>query len=280
MMLLEFYRLRRSFSIWLALFVVLAAIFVASVIGSSHITAIEVHNGHTTVVHPMAMQGSKAASIPLAVFFVIAAFLVLPFATGRGTSLNREWPTLARAVTSRVSRGRRAQAYVATHALAVVALWVGALVVIAISLTLVGWWGKVHAAGGGVLSTIVLGFGVAFVWYGIVQLATASLGKRAGSFAGWSWLVFWGILAVVGITGDLPIHAWFGWLRYIDPLYYAQNIGDAPRGHLSANAHGETYVSVQMSAFVMPMWARIVIVWAAGAATLAGAIALWRRREA
>jgi hypothetical protein len=203
--------------------------------------------------------------------FVSAAFVgALIVASVTATSLNREGPTLPIAWTKPQPRARIALEYFAVDLGAVVG--VGLLTVAAgvlIALPTGALSHVLHDPNLGEL--IVRSLGVTFMWYAVVQAASAGLSGRGGAVIGLSWPVFGGLLwlAVADVPGLRPVGLV---LNVLNPLAW-----------LSSTTRVQHGVVTSATSSLFPFLPHAVVVvapWLLAGLALYLATVLWSRREA
>ncbi len=203
--------------------------------------------------------------------FVSAAFVgALIVASVTATSLNREGPTLPIAWTKPQPRRRIALEYFAVDLGAVVG--VGLLTVVAgilIALPTGALRHLLHDPNLGEL--LVRSLGVTFMWYAVVQAASAGLNGRGGAAIGLSWPVFGGLLWLG--TADVPgLHALGLALNVVNPLAWLSSTTRAQHGVVSSSI-GSLYP-------FLPHAVVVVAPWLLAGLALYLATVLWSRREA
>jgi hypothetical protein len=248
MILVEVLRLR-WWTMWWAAIVLVGGTVIAGLV--SHAT-VDVNNSHLS-----------GAAFPASVLGPIAMFLTMIFATSAGLSLNREGQTIALSWTKPVPR-------------AVVALRIMAVDVVALAIMFVFAWVVtfcvVVAAHGTIVdapatvSTTILAFGVALMWYALCEALTAGLGAGGRSVVGFLWpvaLLLSGLGGFGGVAGAI-IHV----LNVFNPLAYLRSI-TVSSGASTTNAFWD--VSPATGALATLVLSVVLC---------AVAIGLWMRQEA
>jgi hypothetical protein len=206
--------------------------------------------------------------------FAIAVYCGAVFATVISRSLNKENDGVEMVWTKPVSRQRLALQYFAYDLGAIVVATLLAALLMSIVLLDVG--AIMHTPVSLVVfdaqstSSLALGLGVAFMWYGLLQAATAWSVNSAALAVGLSWGLFAALIAF-SHTPPSVFHSIVMALNVLNPLAYmtAVTFSDAG-GVVNATTH---------SIFAGNIWQRAGIAWAIGLAACAGAIALWKRLE-
>jgi len=261
---LEFARARRAF-VWFAGVLVAIAVLVGlGALGGTH-AQISVSNDApgSSNSRTMTLASLGAFPIPADVIAAIAIVACFALATALAPSFNRETLHAPLAFVRPVSRVRMALSIVGVDlaALAAIGGFAGLLATITIAVA-VGT--HAHVVGvAGALGLALLGLGAAFLWYALLQTASAWSSGRGGAYAV--------VAAVVLVLAPLlahqqflgPIATLFGLVLIIDPLGYLTSIGSG----------GAT------SAFGGSVATHAVEVWLLAIAFVAAAIALWRRVE-
>jgi hypothetical protein len=249
----EFLRVRRSLTWHLGILAVLTL----AVLGFGHHTAINIDSGGGT------SRIVSGMSLPLMGLVPIAMFFGAIFASGAGTSLNREFTLRDLAWTKPVARHTVALRYIAVDIAAVALVYALTMLACVVALWRLGVTPVVDADSFGY---IVFGLGVSVMWYALVQISTCLLPPRGLSLAGILWpvaLLDIGLCQVAGTTGTIA-HV----LAIVNPLAYMSGV--------AFDAHGVTDTSIwQQSADE-----RALAVWFFSALFCALAVALWPRREA
>ncbi len=258
---IEFLRLRNGLTIFSCILSSLAilAMLVIELLARSHSLSID-HGG---------------AVIPLSALIATAVLPALGFTSGFSSSLNRETDSGEIAWTRPMSRERLGVLYVLFDACGIALAFgiaAGLFALVALELGAVGSGVslRVDAAAG---SGIVLGLGVCFMWYGLVQAATAWRRERSGALSGLSWAVFV-ILASLAAFKVEPFHSIIMAANLLNPLAYKSLTGFAT-SDLSFSPSVHTGISV----FAMGEWTRAAITFAIGAAACAVAVLSWKRVE-
>ena len=179
--------------------------------------------------------------------------------------LQAEWSTTAITWTRPRPREAIAWGYLAVDFGAIVAAFVMTLLFALAVVSLFGALPNLQFDGEHVLRSIVIGFGVTMMWYGLIWLVAARLPGRAPLIAGLSWAVF---LILGGLTAaNLPwlFHALIVALNYLNPLAYVDSGGS------SSNTH---------PLIALSPWLRGLAAWAIAAVAIVASIRLWSTREA
>jgi hypothetical protein len=211
----------------------------------------------------------RPAAVPDSIFAAVALMAALVVAAVTAPSLNRESPTLPVVWTKPASRARIALEYFAVDLATIVA--VGLLAVIAALLCAAPTGALrhvVHDAGLGEL--VVRSLGIAFMWYAVVQAATAGMPGRGGAVAGLSWPVFGGLLGLAFL--DVPgLHGVAIALNTINPLAWLTSTTRVGNGVATTTTH---------SLFpFLPHAVVVVAPWLLTGLALYLATVLWSRRE-
>jgi hypothetical protein len=253
--LVEYYRIRKTFVWW----VCIGVLVWASTLGLIHITTISI-DGHES-------QGAtKLAQLTLnlSLFTVIPLFASLAFATGVGTSLNREHETAALSWTKPQRRSLSAiQLFlVDLGGIGIFYLISWAFIVLALIM-----FRARPAVDADFPTMLLLTLGIPVMWYGLAQAATggAPIAGR-GIVAGFLWPVALGLSVLRWIGG--PIGNVLHVLNVINPLAYFSSLRTTPHG-------------VVVSAFWMyDIQSRVLVVWLLAIALLGVTTFVWTRREA
>jgi hypothetical protein len=272
MLYVEWLRVRRRLTIFMSIalaftaLLVLPALFGHTSVGTHGDVSIGVMNSGT-VTGP-ASQGLRQFAtrlhIPLSALLGIAGLLAYIFAAQVGSSLNAQNASLNLTFTKPQSRERIAFLFFAIDfagiALAFVLCF---LIVCLLPLALLGLLGHVYADPY-IVPSAVVGLGAPFMYYGILQGATAWLRGGAGAIVGLSWPLF----IITANSGTPPFGPLFNALlalvRFFNPLEYL--------GAAITRAVVPTVTTESLGAIVAS-------VWLIGIAGCALATFEWRRLE-
>ncbi len=275
----EYLRVRKSLYIFggiltaMIVFVLVSLLSVQNADGATHFrfqlgNAIVLEKGHDGKLHQVSLSGMPGLAIPIGALFGMAAYCAMVFATVVCTSLNKERDGLDFPLTHPISRVRFALSYFAVDAAGICAAFVIGLVVLCfVPLAAAGVLGRIVLDSGG-LWIAVLGLGIAFMWFGVLQAATASLRFSGGLMAGLSWAFFVVLLFLprATILGPL-VHELVLVLNLVNPLAYFSDITGL-RNNVTVG-----------SIFALSVATRAAIVWAIALAAGAIAILTWKRLE-
>lgn len=222
--------------------------------------------GHETTINVVGSAGTSHLSpgfaVPLAALVPVAMFLAAIFGSSAGTSLSREFLLRDIAWTKPLSRTLLAARYVLVDLAAMTVLFAATLAVVVAVLQRIDIPTTLTSDLG---PQLLLGLGVGFMWYALLQLLTCRLPPAGMSLAGILWPV---ALFALGLS-DSP--GWFGALDraldVVNPLAYMSGVsftgGDARN----------------LAVWQLPADERAAIVWGFAVLFSAMAIALWQRRE-
>jgi hypothetical protein len=261
--LLRAYRALAVFTVVIAACTLLAVAGVAQARG--HIVVEDTHGG----------------GIAVAALVIGAVYVGLAVAIALGNTLNRESATVAIAWTRPIPRRRTALEFVAVDLAAIaiaIAIVFAALVAI---LAAAGILSLVHNTRG-LLESVVAGVGMAFMWYGLLQAATAGLDpRRGGAIRGLSAPVFVILAGLMTLRLPPALHGIIVAINVVNP--FAWYSGTSPHGVGIFIGTGSS-AAAQMQAHRLfsgvPEPLALVVPWIIGAIAVALAIRLWTRREA
>ncbi len=195
-------------------------------------------------------------------------------ATVAGTGLAREAATLPFTWTRPAPRASIAWRLVAVDLATIVVAYGLATLCLVLCVTIAGLWGRLHFEGLGIMP-VVLGLSVAFMWYGLIVLATARVPGRAGLIAGLSWPVFTIGASLLAAQFPSAVHTVIVAINYLNPLnYYETGHGTGINIAITTDASSYSRTVLQYS---LPMRALATACIAAGA--LAAGVRLWATRE-
>jgi hypothetical protein len=213
---------------------------------------------------------NQAVRIPDSAFVATATMVGLVIATISATSLNREFPTLPVVWTKPASRARIALEYFAVDLATIVAAALLAVLACLVSgIPADALRHIVHDPGLG--EFVVRSLSVVFMWYAVVQAATAGLPGRGGVIAGLSWPLFGGLIAL-GFSRLPGLHAVALVLNVINPFAWLTSSTRVEHGAATTTMHS-------LYSF-LPHAVVVVAPWLLGALALYLATVLWSRREA
>ncbi len=219
--------------------------------------------------HVTVENAPRKGELPDSLFVTIALVAALVIAAVTAPSLNRESPTLPIAWTKPASRARIAWEYFAVDLGTIVA--VGLLAVLAAVVCAAPTGALRYVAHDAELGEMVVrSLGIAFMWYAVVQAATAGMPGRGGAVAGLSWPLFGGLLGLA--FWDVPgLHGLVIALNTINPLAWLTST--------TRIGHGATTATHSLFPF-LPHAVVVVAPWLLAGLALYLATVLWSRREA
>ncbi len=219
--------------------------------------------------HVTVEQAPRKGELPDSLFAAIALIAALVVAAVTAPSLNRESPTLPIVWTKPTARARIALEYFAVDLGTIVAVGVLAALAALVCAAPTGVLRYVaHDAGLGEL--VVRSLGIAFMWYAVVQAATAGMPGRGGAIAGLSWPVFGGLLGLA--FWDVPgLHGVVIALNTLNPLAWLTSTTRVGSGVATTTTHS-------LFAF-LPHAAVVVAPWLLAGLALYLATVLWSHRE-
>ena len=221
------------------------------------------HSGHI-IVNNREVTDTQG-SIPLSAVAIVPMFLSAMYASAAGLSLNRENSTLEIAWTKPISRTALALKYIAVNAGAIIAAYAVAWVAVAVVLVRESF---VLVPDAQLVPAVALSLGVALMWYALVLVLSAPLGKGGAAVAGYLWPVAFLALALHGVPGvfGLVMRA----INVINPLAYFSGV----------TSNDDSTVGAHMTALsVLPLDERALIVWGFAIVFCAAATQVWSRRE-
>jgi hypothetical protein len=250
---IELLRLRKSFIIYGG---ILGALFLLSMI-TTHWPGAVVNKG-------------DSGTIPLSVLLSIVGFCAIIFATAIGTSLNRENDGVEMVWTKPIARERLAVMYIALDLAAII---VAFLVPLALAVLIFASFGltKIIQPDDKWISVLILTFGIAFMWYGLLQGLTSWQSGRGGIMVAISWAAAAVVLPLLmAATARSPgLHEVIMVLNLLNPLAY-----------LSSSAHVQIGVDAGAPTLIPhDVWARVAMTWGFGILGSLAAIVGWKRLE-
>jgi ABC-type transport system involved in multi-copper enzyme maturation permease subunit len=212
--------------------------------------------------------------IDLAMLFTIPLAVTLIFATIIGGTLSAENETPEMLRTKPFPRETMAFSYLLTGLGAIVLAFVIALIIVYIVICdfclVAGLFPPEFRVGPDSFVVLVLGLGVAFMWYALVQAASSGLRGRGGLTIGLSWAYFTIIAGLSHVGFPTAVHDTIMVLNVLNPLAYMNSI----------TSHGSVMSSgAPNTLFDIAPWPRAAIVWTLGAAACAVAAFNWKRLE-
>jgi hypothetical protein len=272
MLYVEWLRVRRRLTIFMSIalaltaLLVLPALFGHTSIGTHGDVSIGVMNSGT-VTGPASQGLQQIAAhwrIPFSALLGIAGLLAYIFAAQVGSSLNAQNASLNLTFTKPQSRERIALLFFAIDLAGIaLAYALSLLLVCLLPLAILGLLGHVYADPY-IVPCAAVGLGAPFMYYGILQGATAWLRGGAGAIVGLSWPLF----IITANSGQPPFGPLFAallaFVRFLNPLEY---LGAAMTR------------AVVPAVTTEPLGAIVASVWIIGFAGCALATLEWRRLE-
>jgi len=261
---LEFARVRHAFTWFAGVLVAVAVLVCLGALGGSHAQiSVSSDTPSSSSSRTMTLASLGAYPIPAVVIAAIVIVACFALATALAPSFNRETQHAPLAFVRPMSRARMGLSIVSIDLVALVAMGVFAGLLATITIV-IAFGSHAHIVGvGGALGVAALGLGAAFLWYAILQAASAWPAGRGGAYA----VVAAVILVLAPLLGHQqvlgPVATLFGLVLIVDPLAYLTNVGSAGASSVLAG-------SVAVHA---------VAVWLLAIAFVAAAIALWCRVE-
>ncbi len=217
-------------------------------------------------------SGSGDHNASLSGLVGIAAVCAAILATCLGATLNGQNENAAIAFTKPISREHLAALYVLSDLGSIVFAFVFTLALIYLVVVDAGFLAHigtsiVHVNVSEAAAAGALGLGMGFMWYGLVQGATAWRRGGGGMAIGISWGLFIALLVAAYATRPGALHEIALVLNVINPLAYMTAI------RISGQ---ETSMA---SLFHTNIWTRAGIEWAFGVAGCAVATLGWKRLE-
>jgi hypothetical protein len=260
MVYVELLRLRKSLMWYTGVFAALYIIFLLSI----HAPGATVHMGNAS---------QHSGSIPLGALLAGLAWCPMILATVLGCSLNRENEGIEMVWTKPVARERLALGYILVDLGAIAVAYLIAFAFVMLVLATLGYAGAVFFDASAARN-FGLGMGIAFMWYGLLQAATAWNRGRAGLIVGLSWAVF---ILLAPLARIVPAGTWLHTLlvllNYLNPMAYMSSVTAHPTA--VTNFSGVEVRSLNDLSFEL----RFILVWTIGLVASAIAIVSWKRME-
>ena len=276
MVYVESLRVRRRLTIFMSIMIAITALLVLPAFFGH--TYVDTHGGKTIGYSSSGTEvgsGSQGlqqlvahSNIPFSALLGVAALLTYIFATQVGSSLNAQNASLNLTFTKPESRERIALSFFAIDVAAIVLCYALCTVVVCVvPFALLGLLGYVYRDPY-VVPVALVGIGAPFMYYGILQCATAWSRGGTGAIVGLSWPLF----VLCAFPGTPPfgviVNALVELVRSLDPLVYL----GAAMTHLGP-------ADIVAGTAVTPLLQSIAIVWLIGIAGCALATFEWRRLE-
>jgi len=226
---------------------------------------VDTSSGHHTM--------KNVTSIHLSGLLFLTGWSAIIFATVIGTSLNKENDGVEMVWTKPIERGLLAVRYIALDFGAILAAYA---VAVALCLLALGSFGllKYLIADDRTAPTLVIGLGVAFMWYGLMQaLSSWQPGGRGGMIIGLSWAAAFVLASLAGATaagGLQALHPLFVALDVVNPLAYFSSYALSGYG-----AHQSPVLPQALAGTAM----RELATWSIGIVCCVAAVAGWKRLE-
>lgn len=162
----------------------------------------EALRAHTNDGYAMLHELGQHITIPFALLCSVAAVIAGIYAFSASSSLGRYNGNLHFVFTKPISRERAALTTFGVDALAILAAYAIAMAFALIPLAAVGLLDRLsfdaHAP-----ANVALGLGAGFMWYGLLQAATAAIRGGSGLVSGLSWPFFVVFHALSNLTSDV-----------------------------------------------------------------------------
>jgi hypothetical protein len=245
----EYLRLRTSFVWHVGILAALTLVLLYFIGQPGHIVVHSAHLGGTL---------TPGMVIPLSALTSVGVLFAAIFASTAGASLNRENPVRDLSWTKPVPRARTAWVFIAVDVAAILVYFALALAAAALILT------RMHIAltsGADLAIQLMLGVGVALMWYALIALLTCGLGPGARMIGGILWPISFVLLALDELPNALGQLATA--IDVLNPLAYS--------------SHVFGFKTILMT---LPIETRALAVWVLAAVFSAAAVTLWTRKEA
>jgi hypothetical protein len=246
----EFLRARKSLA-WHAAILAALTLAILYFAGDSHVHI----DGSVSMTSGMALPLSQLA--PIGMFFAAI------FASSQGASLNRENATRDISWTKPVPRSVLALQYIAIDVAVIVIAFVLTMLAVAIVLLRAHVTPVVDPE---FATLMILGAGVAVMWYALIQLLTFWFPAGARSIAGIIWPVALLALGLARVHG--PLGAVTRAIDVINPLAYMSGVQFSSNG------------TQQQAITTLPLELRPLAVWLFAALFCAIVVTLWPKKEA
>jgi hypothetical protein len=209
--------------------------------------------------------------IPLSALVTIVGFCAIIFATTIGTTLNRENDGVEMVWTKPVARERLALAYIALDLAAIVVAFFLALVLAVLIFASFGLV-KIIQPDDKWIPFLLLTFGIAFMWYGLLQGLTSWHVRRGGIVVGLSWALAAFVLpGLTALTMHSPgLHEVVMALNLLNPLAYLSS--SSAHIHIGVSTGGPSLIPHDV-------WVRAAMTWGFGVLGCLAAIVGWKRLE-
>jgi hypothetical protein len=201
-------------------------------------------------------------ALPLAGLVPVATFFAAIYASSVGASLNRESSTRDISWTKPISRTLLALQFVLVDLAGVAIAFAVAVLATVIVVMRIGAIPVFDAA---LVPAVLLGLGVAAMWYALIQALTFWFGPAARTVGGILWPVAFVALGVASIPGIYGVLA-----RAFDVIN--------PLAYIDFNVNGNSRLGGGL--WTLPADERALIVWLFAAVFCAIAVTMWPRKEA
>ncbi len=227
------------------------------------IVALGLYFGGATFIVNDVHKPFAGTRVPLGALVPIAMFFAAIFASGVGSSLNLENQTRDLSWTKPMSRTLVAIQYQAIDVAAIAIEFTLALLGTVLVLSRLQGVPIVDET---FVPQIVLGLGVAVMWFGLVQMLTAWVPRRVPQVGGILWPVSLLLIALAKAPG--PLGALSRGIDLFNPLAYMSGV----------SYHSSTGPEDAIS--TLSLDERLIAVWLLAVVFCAVAVYLWPRREA
>ncbi len=269
----EFLRARKRFLIYAAITGGLTLLILVS-LPFAHVGGKEFTVGISSQSTAGAMRGLGALHaigtsrhFPLGVLLAIAGYCCTIVATSLSISLNKQNGNLHYTFTKPISRQTLALQTMGIDAVAIACMFLLTVFLCLLPFAEVGLLQNFYVDSDA-FRIAIMGIGVAYMWYALVQAVTAGFRFGGGTVVGISWAVFWTMNGLASVKNFGPIFATvIQTLNVINPIGYFFAL--IPGTHIVSNS----------AVFGTSLGLRIAAVWAIAALAAAVAVVRWKRIE-
>jgi hypothetical protein len=253
----ELLRLRKALMWYGGVFVVSFIVFFLAI----HAPGADVSSG----------KGDQGA-IPLGIIIAGLAWCPMVLGTVLGVSLNRENEGVEMVWTKPIARERLALSYILVDLGAIAVAYFISIAFVLLVLATLAAMGHVHSltVDESVVRNFVLGMGISFMYYALLQAATSWNPGRAGLVVGLSWALFFFLIILSQVPLGPVLHSLAVLLNYLNPLAYLSSV----------HSSGGMATDIQIRSInQLDYTTRLLLVWSIGIIAAAGAIFGWKRME-
>jgi len=169
--------------------------------------------------HAVNVDVEGSVGVPFGVMLLGASWFTCIMSTLLGATLARDYLHLPYIWTRPIARGRIAFEYILVDCVTILIAF-GILVGVAAAVLSVVPRLYLESGQQTLWPALLRAISVPLMWYGLIEVASSWRGKRAQSFAGLSWAVFWALIILDALNFPGPAGAVIVALNLFNPMAY------------------------------------------------------------